>query len=68
MFRPSIMGSEALREELPMNSLPTIPLFPAAQIVATPGALYWSWPTRLHWNSCGTIFAAMGRSVPRGQG
>ena len=38
-FRPSIKGSEALRQELSMNSLPTIPLFPAGQIVATPGAL-----------------------------
>jgi hypothetical protein len=35
----SIKGSEALRQELSMNSLPTIPLFPAGQIVATPGAL-----------------------------
>jgi hypothetical protein len=38
-FRPSIKGSEALRQERSMNSLPTIPLFPAGQIVATPGAL-----------------------------
>src|SRR5205807_10303370 len=34
-----IKGSEALRQELGMNSLPNIPLFPAGQIVATPRAL-----------------------------
>jgi hypothetical protein len=38
-FQPSIKGSEALRQELSMNSLPAIPLFSAGQIVATPGAL-----------------------------
>jgi hypothetical protein len=38
-FRPSIKGSEVLRQEVSMNYLPTIPLFPAGQIVATPGAL-----------------------------
>jgi len=44
-----------------MNSLPTIPLLPAGQIVATPGALaLLDRRTDRHWSSSRTICAVIG--------
>jgi hypothetical protein len=60
-FPPSIKGGEALRQELYKNSLATIPLFPAGQIVARPErSRYWNRRTDRHWSSSRAIFAVTG--------